>query len=194
MTVQRKHSRCAPWLRPAIAIGLTLFTASARARTSDDSDEDAGSATGITAQILACGRIETTPEMGKKDAPEAAHGFVYVMDPAATPQFTGDCHHLAVWHGAEFGVSVRADGLRHGDIIPLRTRVTHPPFLNHRAGKTETVDEWDSPMNSGVPRFAGWLFDEPWNLVAGKWKFEILSGDSVIAGADVELEVVEKPQ
>ncbi len=29
-------------------------------------------------------------------------------------------------------------------------------------------------MNAGIPRYAGWSFDNPWELVSGRWVIELL--------------------
>jgi hypothetical protein len=45
--------------------------------------------------------------------------------------------------------------------------------VNPETGVTQTVDEWNSPMNVGIPRYAGWSFDNPWELVGGRWVIEL---------------------
>ena len=54
-------------------------------------------------------------------------------------------------------------------------------------GRTTTVDEWDNPMNSGFARFTGWAFEQPWELVPGPWKIEMLLGDRVLAAQDFQV-------
>lgn len=51
------------------------------------------------------------------------------------------------------------------------------------------MDEWDNPMNARFPRFTGWRFDNPWELVPGTWRIELLHQERAIASQEFEVTV-----
>lgn len=179
--------------RPRVRYGGTFMAALLVISAPPAIAHPAGSAPKITAEVLDCGRILPSTTVATTEELQTVSGHVQVMDAYETPQFTGACDRLKVWNGAEFGIWVKAVGRPYGSTIPLKTRVTHPPITNPNTGNTQAVDEWDSPMDSGKPRFAGWVFEEPWELVPGVWKIEILSGDSIVASTDFLIEEGVKP-
>lgn len=86
--------------------------------------------------------------------------------------------------GLRFGVNVLISGSFTGEIVNLKTRVLHPPFKEGG----QIVDEWDSPMNIGITRYTGWHFESNSELVAGKWRFEILDdSDRLLASKDFNI-------
>jgi len=78
------------------------------------------------------------------------------------------------------------------DLDSNRTRVTHPEIRDPETSKAATVDQWESPMDAGITRYAGWSFDKPWELVPGRWRFEILDNDNKILAAQDFVVTVKK--
>ena len=135
---------------------------------------------GVTAEIVAAGTT-TAEATTSQSAPDTALGSVDVVpgevhiSPAST---------IVAGVGTSFGIQVLVNGAPERTIVPLRTRVTHPPIANPETGKTATVDAWASPMNVGIPRYTGWRFDHPWEVVPGTWRIELLEGDRPIAARE----------
>ncbi len=48
------------------------------------------------------------------------------------------------------------------------------------------------PTNVGITRYAGWSFDKPWELVPGRWRFEILDDDNKVLAAQDFVVTVKK--
>ena len=134
---------------------------------------------GTKVRVLEAGeaRVRVTRKVG---APETALGTVDEVDRGGTEIVEGGTS-LAARVGSAFGMRVEVDG-PGGSVVPLRTRVTHPPITNPSTSKTTTVDEWASPMSAKVPTYVGWGFSEPWELAAGMWRIEILFEGRPVAG------------
>jgi hypothetical protein len=99
--------------------------------------------------------------------------------------------------GTTFGIRVRVDGSPRttaaGDladvaVIQARMRVTHPPVKNPSTGAIVTVDEWSWPISLGVPLFGGWRFDDPTEVVPGRWLMQVWYGDRVLAEQAYDVE------
>jgi hypothetical protein len=113
-------------------------------------------------------------------APGTTLGAVSMMRADRPPSITPG-NDIVARVGVGFGYELVIKGAPYKALVPLYTRVTHPPITNPANGKTETVDGWDSPLNAGIPRYAAWNFDHPWELVAGTWRIEVMDHDRVIA-------------
>jgi hypothetical protein len=137
------------------------------------------------AKIVNCGEIETDDApMEITKASKTDLGYVNVMPALESPKFKPGCPNIEAKLGTRFGIQVVVTAARLW-VVPLVTRVTHPEIRNPASGRSASVDQWESPMNSGIPRYAGWRFDKPWELVPGRWRIEILDGESrVIAAQD----------
>lgn len=118
--------------------------------------------------IVAFGEVKATPPIGRFLEKNSHNGYVNVMHENESPVFI-EKEKIIAKKGKRFGINVTVSGGEFGDIANLITRVTHPAFSDG-----QMVDQWDSPMNYGVSRFTGWIFELDKELVAGDWKFEIL--------------------
>lgn len=90
-----------------------------------------------------------------------------------------------------FGIRFR---LSPPDPDPARTvrvtvRVTHPPMALPDGG-LRAVSTYPQQVGR-EPGFAGYSFDEPWEMVPGTWTFAVLLGDTVLA--ERRFEVVVPP-
>jgi len=137
------------------------------------------------AKIVNCGEIEARAPMGTTAAPNTELGYVNVLPELETPKFKPGCPNIEAKLGTRFGIHVVASGSARFSIVPLVTRVTHPEIRNPESGQDTSVDQWASPMNSGIARYTGWSFDKPWEVVPGRWRIEILDAeDNVLAAQD----------
>lgn len=135
----------------------------------------------VTAQILGAGSVLTQHTGERVVAPDTAEGSVGEVETYWTPEFLAPPDQVHARLGTSIGIKVRIEGREFLAIVPLRTRVTHPPIVDPKTGKVTRVDEWDNPMNARFPRFTGWRFDNPWELVPGKWTIALLHEGRVIA-------------
>jgi uncharacterized protein DUF3859 len=135
----------------------------------------------VTAQILGAGSVITKRTGERVVALDTAEGSVGEVETNWTPEFLAPPDQVHARLGTSIGIQVRVEGPEFLAIVPLRTRVTHPPIVDPKTGKTTRVDEWDNPMNARYPRFTGWRFDNPWELVSGKWTIALLHQGRVIA-------------
>ena len=139
--------------------------------------------------IVNCGEIENSPSIAFQEEKETIHGHLFVMDSLETPSFKPGCPKIVAKIGTQFGIQVQVNGSPDSAIANLRTRVTHPLMRNPKTEEEGTQDEWDSPMNIGYARYAGWQFEEDWELLPGAWKIEILHKDKVLASQEFTVEI-----
>lgn len=145
------------------------------------------SVTGAT--LIACGEIDAEPSVAQQDEPQTVMGHVNVMDSYETPRFKPGCPRIQASLGTRFGVSVQINGSPYLEVVPdISTRVTHPPMTNPATREVSIQSEWMSPMNIGYARYAGWQFEEPWELVPGVWKIEILRGKELLVAKEFTVE------
>ncbi len=141
-------------------------------------------------EIIKCGEIEAAPSIAQQDEPQTVGGHVNVMDALETPNFKPGCPLVKAKIGTRFGIQVQVQGDLDGLVVrDLTTRVTHPALTNPSTGITSTMDEWASPMNIGYARFAGWQFEEQWELAPGTWKIEIRHRGKTLAFKEFELAI-----
>lgn len=123
-------------------------------------------------------------------APGTTEGSVgTVHDTTVFPGGTDLCAQV----GTSFGMHVLVHSAIADWITPLVTRVTHPPITDPVTSKQTTVEEWDSPMDSGTPRYAGWAFEKPAELVPGRWRIDILRDGVAVAGRDFTIRLCPDP-
>jgi hypothetical protein len=135
----------------------------------------------ISAKILGAGSVITEHTGERVAAPDTAAGSVGEVGTYWTPAFLAPPDQVRARLGTSIGMEVRVEGAEFLTIVPLRTRVTHPRIVDPKTGRATRVDEWDSPMNARFPRFTGWRFDNPWELVPGKWTIALVHEGRVIA-------------
>lgn len=63
----------------------------------------------------------------------------------------------------------------------ITVRVTHPTITPPNGGKPFTVSSWGDNMYLNDYNLAMWQFTENWELVEGKWLFEVIYQDKVVA-------------
>lgn len=133
-------------------------------------------------EIINCGESLEDDPTGSIEAPGSHTGAVFEIDANATPKFKPGCPHINAALGGSFGVSVLVSGSPKLAVVDFTTRVTHPKFKDGTS-----IDEWESPMNIGIPRYAGWLFESDEERVPGKWTLEIVYEGKVVASQVFEV-------
>lgn len=143
----------------------------------------------VTARILGAGSVITEHEGDRLPAPDTTEGSIGQVAPYWMPEFLTSPDQVRARLGLSIGIEVRIEGPEFLAEVPLRTRVTHPPIVDPSTGRTTTVDEWDNPMNARFPRFTGWRFENPWELVPGAWRIELLHRGQAIASQEFEVTI-----
>ncbi len=140
----------------------------------------------LTAVVTSCGEIEETAIIGKEKAPGSHTGSVRVINEQAKPKFKPGCPRVRAKLGTQFGMQVVVSSADKDSSIvwDLVTRVHHPQFSGG-----QTVDEWNSPMNLGVERYTGWVFEEKSELVPGQWVFELALGTETLVRQVFEIKL-----
>lgn len=141
----------------------------------------------VTAKILGAGSVITEHEGDRLPAPDTTAGSIGQVPTYWTPDFITPPDQVRARLGLSIGIEVRVEGPEFLALVPLRTRVTHPPIVDPSTGRTTTVDEWDNPMNARFPRFTGWRFEHPWELVAGTWRIDLLHQGRSIASQEFKV-------
>lgn len=82
----------------------------------------------VAATILGAGSVITEHTGERVKAPDTAEGSVGEVEAYWTPEFLSPPDKVRARLGTSIGIQVRIDGPEFLDIVPLRTRVTHPPI------------------------------------------------------------------
>jgi hypothetical protein len=118
--------------------------------------------------IINYGELKASPSIGRFVQKQSHSGYINLMHENESPIFLQK-EEIDAKIGKRFGINVMISGGKFGEIANLITKVTHPSFSDG-----QTIDQWDSPMNYGISRYTGWLFESKKELVPGEWTFEIL--------------------
>jgi hypothetical protein len=78
--------------------------------------------------------------------------------------------------GTRFGFRYTIRGTPSNAPIVLKMVGEHPPYQNPGTGKTQTRDEYELQSWIGQT-YTSYLFEEKWELIPGKFKFEVWHGD-----------------
>ena len=141
-----------------------------------------------SAQVVEAGVFTIGAPLGRVTAPNTGTGSVGVVDPLRDPVLQSPTRRIPARLGIRFGLRFRVDSRGGASILRVRVRVLHPPLVG-RDGVSRTVDEWDMDVNAGLPRYTGWAFDEPDELVAGRWTFQILLDGALLIEEPFDVEV-----
>ncbi|MBI5772403.1 MAG: DUF3859 domain-containing protein [Verrucomicrobia bacterium] len=74
--------------------------------------------------------------------------------------------------GTRFGFRYTIHGTPSNAPVVLKMVGEHPPYKNPKTGKTETRDEYELQSWAGQT-YTSYMFEEEWELIPGKFKFEI---------------------
>jgi hypothetical protein len=133
---------------------------------------------GPDAQIIEYGKYVVRREMGTVDPTLDAKTLSPILISQA-PKFIEHTDRIKATLCQRFGILfvVQSNGPR--DATQITIRVTHP-LLVRPDGVSGKVETWRLPTNTG-PSLAGFVFKEPWEIVAGTWTFSVLFEDQVLA-------------
>ncbi len=133
--------------------------------------------------------------IGRAPAPGTASGVMNRVDPAdQTPLRRAEA--IEVCLGTQIGVVHRLERL--GDTalvpglpgwlsVPIESEWTHPP-TTPPGGRATTVERTPNAATR-EPRYSGWTFEHPYELVPGRWTLTLRDGERVLdwKGFDVSI-------
>ncbi len=132
-------------------------------------------------KLLDHGVICDVTFQGRREAPLTESGQINLIDQSREMDVTTP--RVPARIGLSFGIRVVA---HPGAGVPdARIVVTHPPLGPARV----TVQSWGSPISPGGTGIGLFTFEHDYELVKGPWRFQILSGDTILV--DQPFEVVE---
>jgi hypothetical protein len=91
--------------------------------------------------------------------------------------------------GTRFGFQFEVSGPRPGTVVKLRARQTFPPggLTNSQTRRHATFDEREIQCVVGAACLNGRHLSEQWELVPGKWTFDVFVNDNVVLRREFEV-------
>ena len=86
--------------------------------------------------------------------------------------------------GNQFGLKFAAKGIAAKAKIKLSVKLIHPMTVNPETKKEVTEEQWTAyakVAGEGCSGCTGWTFDYPWEIVPGKWIFQLWYEDNKLA-------------
>lgn len=111
-------------------------------------------------------------------APETAAGKVHMVQKLPTLIATTD--RVPRKKGTTFGYQFTVEGKPNKSPLDVTIVVEHPPFRKPGATETSTRDGWNQTVGVGVTSYAGWTFDEEWEMVTGTWTIRVFYGPRML--------------
>jgi hypothetical protein len=132
----------------------------------------------ISVEIISKGRFHSE-NIRNIDDPSHIEG--HHSRPATRPVLVEETDHIKPNLGAEFGFSYRIKASPEVAEVTLR-RVTRFPvaLTNPSTGKTQSHNETLLHLHAGANGYAGWRFNEEWELMPGYWYIELWNGDVLL--------------
>lgn len=124
-------------------------------------------------EIVEFGEFEAWDE-GSRQAPDTTKGSIASVAESRLVRRT-TC--IPARPGVRFGIRTRL-ALPIGG-REVRFEIEHPPF-RLPDGRQPTREAWSSLL-TGEPQYYGWRFDEPYELVQGRWTMTIVLDGHVAA-------------
>lgn len=135
----------------------------------------------------------TAPIASTTSAPGSPSGTVDNLN-ADTLKFTTRSNKIVARLGVQFGFKCTVSGLPASATINLRDVYSYPAIQKPDGTVSRGLENSSSRKTSpeGVLTvFIGYGFDQPFELVTGKWRFEVWYGDQKLA--EQEYNVVKAP-
>lgn len=82
--------------------------------------------------------------------------------------------------GIAFGISYSVLGGPPDGRADLVIRVLSPPLHNPVTGETSSEQSWASSKRMNQPTEDLYIFEEPWELVTGKWTIQVMYKDMLL--------------
>jgi len=83
--------------------------------------------------------------------------------------------------GVRFGIRYRIEGRQDVDPVVVTIKLRHPAITDPTTKTSSTVELWQQRPKVDGLTYAGFTMDSEWEMVPGKWTFEIWGGDAKLA-------------
>lgn len=87
---------------------------------------------------------------------------------------------IAARPGVTFGIAYTPIGTPAHASIKTVVKLQHPPITNPETGKVLNFEEDSHTDVVGVPTFSGFTFEKDWEIVPGKWTYQVYYGSRMI--------------
>ena len=121
--------------------------------------------------------IYTAKESGEALSRGTARGERVVLSDVELAEQTEDVPGKL---GTRFGFYYSLTGSRGND-LDATIRIIHPATRNPRTKKETTVETWTQKCRAAMPHYAGFTFDEEWEIARGEWRFQVLDEKRLLA-------------
>jgi hypothetical protein len=91
--------------------------------------------------------------------------------------------------GTTFGIDYVLDGKPVGGTVKLFIRLRRPAITNPDTGETTTIDENVTPAWISMRKHDGFSFDHAWELVPGKWTFQVFHASKLLLEKTFEVRI-----
>jgi hypothetical protein len=132
-------------------------------------------------QIVEFGPFHKTPSNALMFAPNSITGMSHAVSEATLIEKTTDIHASI---GTSFSLRIKIAGEPDGAVVELTAKCIHPKLSDPTSGRSSTVETWNTyPVigSGGSSGYVGFTFDNPWELVPGKWTIQIFDQFTLLA-------------
>ena len=132
-------------------------------------------------QIVEFGTFHKTPSNALMPAPGTIGGMANAVSEVTLIEKTTDIHASV---GTSFGLRIKVAGEPGGSVVELTAKCIHPKVSDPTSGRSSTVETWNIyPVigRDGLSGYVGYTFDDPWELVPGKWTIQIFDQFTLLA-------------
>jgi len=132
-------------------------------------------------QIVEFGTFHKTPSNALMLAPNTIAGMSHGVSEGTLIEKTTDIHASI---GTSFGLRIKIAGEPDGAVVELGAKCIHPKLSDPTSGRSSTVETWKIyPVigRGGSSGYVGFTFDNPWELVPGKWTIQIFDQFTLLA-------------
>lgn len=95
--------------------------------------------------------------------------------------------------GLRFGLRYIIKGSPSDNPISITCKVLLPGLTNPKTGEKIFVDEWSSTKKIGTLTYDGYMFEREWELVPGKWTFQLYHGNVKLAEKEFNVQEYNDP-
>lgn len=172
----------AAWAQPGPASVAPAQAAPAQVR--QPSPTAKGPDAPVSALIVEYGTVTARDTGQREEAPGTLAGHTKLVEDPRVVQRT---RHVCAELGKSFGIwfEVRTKSGRLPTEVTIRTTY---PTITAPSGRSSQEGLVTARVTSN-PHYIGWTFDDPWELVAGRWRIAITSGDAVLAEQSFDVTV-----
>lgn len=122
--------------------------------------------------------LTSAKEVGSEASPDTPTGLNRLVEGPVNVIRTTKIHACI---GTSFGILYRIAGMEHLNVLPITVVVLHP-LIRTPDGRSMQKSSWS---DSAAPqqRYAGWVFEENFELVSGPWTISLRdkSGEELIS-------------